>query len=111
LAPPEIAEVGTEFDNHAKSEIFLDPTPEQELQQIGEFRKPRVTELTENREFPDEIELHLNALTRERLGRYGGLKSHTLKNASLFCNSTLINSLSFRLYIRLKMSRQYLLFF
>lgn len=75
LAPPAMTEVGTEFGDEARSEMFLDPAPELELQQIAEFRKSRVTELAEDREFPDEIELHPNVLARERLSRYRGLKS------------------------------------
>ncbi|RPA94819.1 DUF663-domain-containing protein [Choiromyces venosus 120613-1] len=75
FAPPAMTEIGTEFGDDAKSEMFLDPAPEQELQQIAEFRKSRATELAEDREFPDEIELHPNVLARERLSRYRGLKS------------------------------------
>lgn len=62
----------TEFD--AKSEMFLDPSPDQEAAAIEAFRS-RQKEFTEEREFPDEIELPPNVLARERLARYRGLKS------------------------------------
>ncbi|KAG0643199.1 hypothetical protein HOY80DRAFT_1034229 [Tuber brumale] len=75
LAPRAMTEAGTGFGDDAESEMFLDPAPEQELQQIAEFRKSRATELAEDREFPDEVELHPNVLVRERLSRYRGLKS------------------------------------
>ncbi|CUS12601.1 unnamed protein product [Tuber aestivum] len=75
LAQPAMTEAGTGFGDDAESEMFLDPAPEQELQQIAEFRKSRVTESAEDQEFPDEIELHPNVLARERLSRYRGLKS------------------------------------
>ncbi|KAG0125664.1 hypothetical protein HOY82DRAFT_135669 [Tuber indicum] len=75
FAPRAMTEAGTGFGDGAESEMFLDPAPEQELQQIAEFRKSRATELAEDREFPDEIELHPNVVVRERLSRYRGLKS------------------------------------
>jgi pre-rRNA-processing protein TSR1 len=72
---PALTEARTEYGDDAKSEMFLDPSPEQEQLQIEEFRKSRSSELTEDREFPDEIELHPHVLARERLSRYRGLKS------------------------------------
>jgi pre-rRNA-processing protein TSR1 len=65
---------GTVYGDDAKSEMFLDPSPDQEFAQITAFRN-RQKELEEDREFPDEIELPPNVLARERLGRYRGLKS------------------------------------
>jgi pre-rRNA-processing protein TSR1 len=64
---------------YPQSEMFLDPSPEDEAAQIEEYRKSRKTEEDEDLEFPDEIELHPNVNARERLIRYRGLKS--LKNS------------------------------
>jgi pre-rRNA-processing protein TSR1 len=74
LAGPTFTEVGTMIGDDAKSEMFLDPSPEQEYAQIQAFRD-REKELQEEKEFPDEIELPPNVLARERLSRYRGLKS------------------------------------
>ncbi|KAA8911036.1 hypothetical protein FN846DRAFT_937085 [Sphaerosporella brunnea] len=75
LAGPTAPTVaGTVYGDDAKSEMFLDPSPDQEFAQIAAFRN-RQKELEEDREFPDEIELPPNVLARERLARYRGLKS------------------------------------
>ena len=58
-----------------QSEMFLDPSPDEDAAQLAEYRSQRKTEAEEDREFPDEIELHPNVLARERLARYRGLKS------------------------------------
>ena len=58
-----------------QSELFLDPTPDEEAKELAEYRSQRKNEAVEDREFPDEIELHPNVLARERLARYRGLKS------------------------------------
>jgi pre-rRNA-processing protein TSR1 len=60
---------------YPQSEMFLDPSPEDEAEQIAAYRKSRKTEAEEDLEFPDEIELHPNVDARERLIRYRGLKS------------------------------------
>ena len=60
---------------YPQSEMFLDPSPEDEAQQLEEYRANRKKEANEDLEFPDEIELHPNVLARERLARYRGLKS------------------------------------
>ncbi|KAL3474985.1 hypothetical protein BJX99DRAFT_169999 [Aspergillus californicus] len=60
---------------YPQSEMFLDPSPEEEAQQLEEYRASRKTEAEEHLEFPDEIELHPNVLARERLARYRGMKS------------------------------------
>ena len=60
---------------YPQSEIFLDPSPDDEAAQLEEYRSQRKNEAEEDREFPDEIELHPNVLARERLARYRGLKS------------------------------------
>lgn len=75
FAPREPTEVApTEYP---QSEMFLDPTPDDkaEAEQLAAFRARKGDEATEDREFPDEIELHPHVLARERLARYRGLKS------------------------------------
>ena len=60
---------------YPQSEMFLDPSPDDEAAQLAEYRAQRKSEANEDLEFPDEIELHPNVLARERLSRYRGLKS------------------------------------
>ena len=75
FAPREPTEAApTEYP---QSEMFLDPTPddEAEAEQLAAFRSRKKDEAEEDREFPDEIELHPHVLARERLARYRGLKS------------------------------------
>jgi pre-rRNA-processing protein TSR1 len=60
---------------YPQSEMFLDPSPEDEAAQIEAYRKSRKSEEDEDLEFPDEIELHPNVNARERLIKYRGLKS------------------------------------
>ncbi|KAL4910076.1 hypothetical protein BDW74DRAFT_47998 [Aspergillus multicolor] len=60
---------------YPQSEMFLDPSPEDEAQQLEEYRRSRRNEAEDDLEFPDEIELHPNVLARERLARYRGMKS------------------------------------
>ncbi|KAF2131206.1 pre-rRNA processing protein-like protein Tsr1 [Dothidotthia symphoricarpi CBS 119687] len=60
---------------YPQSEMFLDPSPEDEAEQIEAYRKSRKNEADEDLEFPDEIELHPNVNARERLIKYRGLKS------------------------------------
>jgi pre-rRNA-processing protein TSR1 len=60
---------------YPQSEMFLDPSPEDEAEQIEAYRKSRKNEADEDLEFPDEIELHPNVNAQERLIRYRGLKS------------------------------------
>jgi len=75
FAPREETEYApTEY---AKSEMFLDPKidDEAEAEQLAAFRGRKHDEAEEDREFPDEIELHPQVLARERLARYRGLKS------------------------------------
>lgn len=57
------------------SEMFLDPSPEDEAAQLAAFRVQRGREAEEDREFPDEVELRPDVLARERLAKYRGLKS------------------------------------
>lgn len=60
---------------YPQSEMFLDQSPEDEAQQLAEYRASRRNEAQEDLEFPDEIELHPNVLARERLARFRGLKN------------------------------------
>ncbi|KAH8705635.1 putative pre-rRNA processing protein Tsr1 [Talaromyces proteolyticus] len=65
---------------YPQSEMFLDPSPEDEADQLEEYRASRRTEEKDDLEFPDEIELHPNVLARERLQKYRGLKSLKTSN-------------------------------
>lgn len=60
---------------YPQSEMFLDPSPEDEAAEIEAYRQSRKTDAEEDLEFPDEIELHPNVDAQERLIRYRGLKS------------------------------------
>lgn len=60
---------------YPRSEIFLDPSPDDEVAQLAAYRLQRRNEEEEDREFPDEVELRPDVLARERLARYRGLKS------------------------------------
>jgi pre-rRNA-processing protein TSR1 len=73
LAGPEATEYATTVAS--QSEMFMDPSPEDEEEQLEAFRSRNKTEAEEDLEFPDEIELHPNVLARERLIKYRGLKS------------------------------------
>ncbi|KAJ5089741.1 Ribosome biogenesis protein tsr1 [Penicillium argentinense] len=65
---------------YPQSEMFLDPSPDDEAQQLAEYRASRRTEAEDDLEFPDEIELHPNVLARERLARFRGLKNLKISN-------------------------------
>lgn len=60
---------------YPQSEMFVDPSPEEEARQLEEYRASRRKEAEEDLEFPDEIELHPTTIARERLARYRGLRS------------------------------------
>ena len=60
---------------YPQSEVFLDPTPDDEAEAIQSFRNTRNNEAADDLEFPDEIDLSPNVLARERLARYRGLRS------------------------------------
>lgn len=60
---------------YPQSEMFPDAAPEEEAEEIAAYRKQRRDEAEDDREFPDEIELHPNVNARERLAKYRGLKS------------------------------------
>lgn len=60
---------------YPQTEMFLDPSPDEEAAQLAAYRSERNKEANDDFEFPDEIELHPKVLARERLARYRGLKS------------------------------------
>lgn len=57
------------------SEGFRDQPPDEEMTQLIEYRAQKKTAGEDDMEYPDEIELEPNAMARERLARYRGLKS------------------------------------
>ncbi|KAL8685596.1 MAG: hypothetical protein Q9218_007661, partial [Villophora microphyllina] len=59
----------------AESEPFHDPSLAQDAEELEAYRASRKVTAAEDREFPDEIELHPSVLARERLARYRGLRS------------------------------------
>jgi pre-rRNA-processing protein TSR1 len=59
---------------YPQSEAFLDPSPQDEEDDIEAYRRQRQNAAAEDLEFPDEIELNPKVLARERLARYRGLK-------------------------------------
>ncbi|KAK7730637.1 ribosome biogenesis protein tsr1 [Botryosphaeria dothidea] len=65
---------------YPQSEMFMDPSPEDEAEQIEAYRAQRKQEAEEDLEFPDEIELHPHVLAQERLIKYRGLKSLRTSN-------------------------------
>lgn len=69
---PEPTEAGP--SEYPQSEI-MEPDADDDAEQLAQFRSRRRDEAADDREFPDEIELHPNVLARERLARYRGLKS------------------------------------
>jgi pre-rRNA-processing protein TSR1 len=75
FAPREPTEAAP--SEYPQSEMFLDPNPDDEAEaaQLEAFRQRKGDEAEDDREFPDEIELHPQVLARERLARYRGLKS------------------------------------
>ncbi|KAI9773749.1 MAG: hypothetical protein M1835_006109 [Candelina submexicana] len=89
MNPPALPQDGTEGleqghrreptetapSDYPQSEMFLDPSPEDEAEQLAAYRSRRHNDAEDDLEFPDEIELHPNVLARERLARYRGLKS------------------------------------
>lgn len=60
---------------YPQSEMMIEPDEEADAEQLAAYRSRRKDAADEDKEFPDEIELHPNVLARERLARYRGLKS------------------------------------
>ena len=65
----------TAQSEYPPSEAFLDPSPADEANDLEAYRLSRKATAAEDREFPDELELHPTVLARERLSRYRGLRS------------------------------------
>ncbi|KAF4121962.1 pre-rRNA-processing protein TSR1 [Geosmithia morbida] len=73
-AGPEPTEAGA--SEYPQSEMMEEPDEDEDAQQLASFRAGRKKdEAEDDKEFPDEIELHPNVSARERLARYRGLKS------------------------------------
>ncbi|KAF4976156.1 hypothetical protein FZEAL_7134 [Fusarium zealandicum] len=60
---------------YPQSEMMIEPDEEEDARQLEQYRARKHDEVEDDKEFPDEIELHPNVLARERLARYRGLKS------------------------------------
>ncbi|KAF4450536.1 hypothetical protein FALBO_16465 [Fusarium albosuccineum] len=60
---------------YPQSEMMIEPDEEEDAKQLAQYRAGKRDEVEDDKEFPDEIELHPNVLARERLARYRGLKS------------------------------------
>ncbi|KAK1674441.1 hypothetical protein BDP55DRAFT_554510 [Colletotrichum godetiae] len=60
---------------YAQSEKFIEPDEEEDAAGLAAYRARKTDEVEDDKEFPDEIELHPGVLARERLQRYRGLKS------------------------------------
>ncbi|KAI1329317.1 hypothetical protein F5Y16DRAFT_106353 [Xylariaceae sp. FL0255] len=63
------------MSEYPQSEGFVEPEKEDDAQQLAAYRSRKRDEAEDDKEFPDEIELHPNVLARERLAKYRGLKS------------------------------------
>ena len=70
---PDPTEAGP--SEYPQSEMFLDPSPDEEAEELAAYRAQKKKEVEDDLEFPDEIELHPNVLAKERLAKYRGLKS------------------------------------
>ncbi|KAK2032344.1 AARP2CN domain-containing protein [Colletotrichum zoysiae] len=72
-APKEPTEAAP--SEYAKSEKFIEPDEEEDAAGLAAYRARKSDDVQDDKEFPDEIELHPGVLARERLQRYRGLKS------------------------------------
>ncbi|OAQ71041.1 pre-rRNA processing protein Tsr1 [Pochonia chlamydosporia 170] len=72
-AQPEPTEAGP--SEYPQSEMMDVPDEAEDAQQLAQYRARKHDEAEDDKEFPDEIELHPHVLARERLSRYRGLKS------------------------------------
>ncbi|KAI1408153.1 DUF663-domain-containing protein [Hypoxylon sp. FL1857] len=63
------------MSEYPQSEMFVEPNEEDDAAQLEAYRSRKRDEAEDDKEFPDEIELHPNVLARERLAKYRGLKS------------------------------------
>ena len=60
---------------YPQSDVFVEPNEEDNAVGLEAYRKSKRTEMEDDLEFPDEIELHPGVLARDRLAKYRGLKS------------------------------------
>ncbi|OAQ92061.1 pre-rRNA processing protein Tsr1 [Purpureocillium lilacinum] len=72
-AQPEPTEAGP--SEYPQSEMMEELDEDEDAEQLKQYRARKRDEVEDDKEFPDEIELHPGVLARERLGRYRGLKS------------------------------------
>jgi pre-rRNA-processing protein TSR1 len=63
------------MSEYPRSEGFAELNEDEDAQQLAAYRTKKRNESEEDKEFPDEIELHPHVLARERLAKYRGLKS------------------------------------
>ncbi|KAI0142417.1 DUF663-domain-containing protein [Hypoxylon sp. NC0597] len=63
------------MSEYPQSEMFIEPNEDDDAEQLEAYRARKRDEAEDDKEFPDEIELHPNVLARERLAKYRGLKS------------------------------------
>ncbi|KAI1825713.1 hypothetical protein F4861DRAFT_500424 [Xylaria intraflava] len=63
------------MSEYPQSEAFAELEEGEDARQLAEYRTRKRDEAEEDKEFPDEIELHPHVLARERLAKYRGLKS------------------------------------
>ncbi|KAI1754755.1 hypothetical protein F4782DRAFT_460162 [Xylaria castorea] len=63
------------MSEYPQSEAFAELNEDEDAQQLAAYRNRKHDEAEDDREFPDEIELHPHVLARERLAKYRGLKS------------------------------------
>ncbi|TQW00005.1 hypothetical protein V2A60_005418 [Cordyceps javanica] len=72
-AQPEPTEAGP--SEYPQSEMMEELDEAADAEQLAQYRSKKRDEAEDDKEFPDEIELHPHVLARERLSRYRGLKS------------------------------------
>ncbi|KAH6983232.1 hypothetical protein BKA56DRAFT_548589 [Ilyonectria sp. MPI-CAGE-AT-0026] len=60
---------------YPQSEMIQEPGEEEDAQQLAQYRAGKRNEAEDDKEFPDEIELHPGVLAQDRLAKYRGLKS------------------------------------
>ncbi|KAI0381527.1 DUF663-domain-containing protein [Hypomontagnella monticulosa] len=73
LAQKEATEAA--MSEYPQSEMFVEPNEDDDAAGLEAYRARKRDEIEDDKEFPDEIELHPNVLARERLAKYRGLKS------------------------------------
>ena len=57
------------------SEMLLEPSPDEEAEELAKYRAQKKQDAEDDSVFPDEVELRPDILARERLARYRGLRS------------------------------------